>query len=56
MDMEMFKQMFSQYCHNSIRTTDCCGFHGCENCPVNLAYNEIFSEDVESFLDDWQDC
>ena len=44
MDMELFKQMFSQYCNGEIKAGYCDNFYGCENCPINKAYQEIFNE------------
>lgn len=52
MDMELFKQMFSKYCHNEIEAGHCDSFYGCGNCPINAAYNEIFG----TWNDDEQDC
>lgn len=54
-NMELFKQMFSEYCHNEIEAGKCDSFYGCSDCSINKAYKEIFCEhdnECDDELDD----
>ena len=40
---ELFKKLFSDYCHEQVRKGNC-DDKECEFCSVNEAYHEIFDE------------
>lgn len=46
-DMKTFKELFGKYCHQEVKNGHC-EPDGCEFCPVNKAYEEIFERFVDS--------
>lgn len=42
-EMQLFKQLFGKYCNQEIQKNRCVA-DGCITCPVNHAYEEIFSQ------------
>lgn len=45
-ELQQFKALFSQYCRQEMNDGKCVA-DGCDLCPVNRAYEEIFKEPDE---------
>lgn len=48
-----FKQLFSKFCRGEINAGKC-DADGCELCPVNRAYDEIF-DSLDDYLEEDDD-
>lgn len=54
MDMELFKQMFSEFCSNEVKDGNCDGAY-CGACCVGQAWERIFWEDEQDYEEDGED-